>query len=40
VLPEHASEAFGSRLDFFRRIRRRIDPDNRMMNPFLSQYFL
>lgn len=38
--PAYASEGFGSRLDFFRRIRRRIDPDNRMMNPFLSQYFL
>jgi FAD/FMN-containing dehydrogenase len=33
------SEAFGSRLNFFRRIRRQIDPDNRMMNPFLLQYF-
>lgn len=36
----YANEAFGSRLDFFRRMRRRIDPDRRMMNPFLSQYFL
>ena len=37
---EYAGEAFGSRLDFFRCIRRRIDPENRLMNPFLSQYFL
>jgi hypothetical protein len=37
---EYAGEVFGSRLDFFRRIRRRIDPENRFMNPFLSQYFL
>ncbi|HEX7063320.1 MAG TPA: FAD-binding oxidoreductase [Woeseiaceae bacterium] len=35
----YCSEAFGSRLDFFRRIRRQLDPDNRMMNPFLLQYF-
>lgn len=40
VAPEYAGDAFGSRLDFFRRIRRRIDPENRFMNPFLSQYFL
>lgn len=37
--PGYAGEIFGSRLDFFRRIRRQIDPDNRMMNPFLLQYF-
>lgn len=35
----YCSETFGSRLDFFRRIRRQLDPDNRMMNPFLLQYF-
>ena len=40
LLPDYANVVFGSRLDFFRRIRRRLDPDNRMMNPFLSQYFL
>ncbi|MEL6870324.1 MAG: FAD-binding oxidoreductase [Pseudomonadota bacterium] len=30
--------AFGSRLDFFRKIRRQLDPDGRMLNAFLSQY--
>lgn len=40
LLPEHASNVFGSRLAFFRKIRRQLDPDNRLMNPFLSQYFL
>jgi hypothetical protein len=40
LVPEYANRIFGSRLDFFRRMRRRIDPDNRMMNPFLLQYFL
>lgn len=37
---DHAHGVFGERLTFFRRIRRRLDPDDRMMNPFLSQYFL
>ncbi|HSD69256.1 MAG TPA: FAD-dependent oxidoreductase [Woeseiaceae bacterium] len=40
LLPEHATNVFGSRLAFFRKIRRQLDPDNRLMNPFLSQYFL
>lgn len=40
LLPDYARDVFGSRLDFFRKMRRRLDPDNRMMNPFLSQYFL
>jgi len=38
--PQYARDNFGSRLDFFRKMRRRLDPDNRLMNPFLSQYFL
>ncbi len=37
---DHAHLVFGERLTFFRRIRRRLDPNDRMMNPFLSQYFL
>lgn len=40
VAAEYPSKVFGSRLDFFRKIRRHFDPENRMMNPFLSQYFL
>jgi hypothetical protein len=40
LTPAYASQVFGTRLDFFRRMRRRIDPENRMMNPFLLQYFL
>ena len=39
LAPDYANQIFGSRLDFFRRMRRRIDPDDRMMNPFLLQYF-
>ena len=38
--PDYAAQVFGSRLSFFAKIRRRADPDNRLMNPFLSQYFL
>lgn len=37
---DYARQAFGSRIDFFKKIRRQLDPANRMMNPFLSQYFL
>jgi FAD/FMN-containing dehydrogenase len=40
VPPDYAGQVFGSRLDFFRKIRRHFDAENRMMNPFLSQYFL
>lgn len=36
----HAAKLYGKRSAYFRRIRRHLDPDNRMMNPFLSQYFL
>jgi hypothetical protein len=38
--PDYAMQVFGSRMSFFAKIRRRADPDNRLMNPFLSQYFL
>ena len=36
----YANEILGARLEYFRKVRRQIDPDRRMMNPFLSQYFL
>lgn len=38
--PEYAKTALGRRLDYFRKVRRQIDPDGRMMNPYLSRYFL
>ena len=38
--PTYAKSAFGQRLAYFRKVRRQVDPDNRMMNPYLSQYFL
>ena len=37
---DYARQAFSSRIDFFKKIRRQLDPANRMMNSFLSQYFL
>ena len=37
---DYPGQAFGSRLTIFRKIRRQFDPENRMMNSFLSQYFL
>ena len=36
--PTYTSTVFGSRLDFFKKIRRQLDPDNRMLNPFLANY--
>ena len=40
VPADYPSQVFGARFEFFRKIRRQFDPENRMMNPFLSQYFL
>lgn len=40
VPPDYPAQVFGRRYEFFRKIRRQFDPENRMMNPFLSQYFL
>jgi FAD/FMN-containing dehydrogenase len=35
---EHVIQSYNRRLDFFRRLRRRMDPDNRLLNPFLAQF--
>lgn len=37
---DHARQVYGQRRDMFNRIRRQLDPDNRLLNPFLAQYFL
>ncbi|MEM7611336.1 MAG: FAD-binding oxidoreductase [Pseudomonadota bacterium] len=34
----YTSGVFGTRLDFFKKMRRQMDPDGRMLNPFLAQY--
>ncbi len=36
---EHAGQVYTTRLEFFRKIRRRLDPENRLLNPFLAQSF-
>jgi len=34
----HAQQTYTNRLDFFRRMRQQLDPDNRLLSPFLAQY--
>jgi len=36
---EHAGQTYGTRLEFFRKIRRQLDPENRLLNPFMAQCF-
>ncbi len=35
---EHVIQTYSKRLDFFRRMRRKLDADNRLLNPFLAQF--
>ena len=35
---EHVIQSYSRRLDFFRRLRRKVDADNRFLNPFLAQF--
>jgi hypothetical protein len=37
---DHVASVLAERSTCFRKFRRQLDPANRMMNPFLSQYFL
>lgn len=37
---EHAVQVYGRRLELFRNIRRQLDPQGRLLNPFLAQFFL
>ena len=36
---DYAKQIYGRRLSFFRKIRRQLDPDGRLLNPFMAQYF-
>ena len=36
---EHAVQTYGSRIEFFTRIRNQLDPEKRLLNPFLAQCF-
>jgi hypothetical protein len=31
-------QSYNRRLDFFRRMRRKLDPEKRLLNPFLAQF--
>lgn len=35
----YAPQIYASRLEFFRKIRRQLDPENRLLNPYLAQNF-
>ncbi|MDH3546649.1 MAG: FAD-binding oxidoreductase [Gammaproteobacteria bacterium] len=35
---EYAIQTYANRLDFFRRTRRQLDPQNRLLSPFLAQF--
>jgi len=37
--PAYISDTYGGRMEFFRKIRRQLDPDNRLLNPYLARYF-
>ena len=36
---EYGRQIYGNRLEFFRKIRRQLDPHGRLLNPFLAQSF-
>ncbi len=37
---EYAHQAYADRLTLFRKLRRRLDPNNRLLSPFCGQYCL
>ena len=39
VRAEYSRQIYTNRLEFFRKIRRQLDPKGRLLNPFLAQYF-
>jgi FAD/FMN-containing dehydrogenase len=36
---EYVSQTYAGRMESFRKIRRQLDPDNRLLNPYLARYF-
>jgi hypothetical protein len=36
---DYASRVYGNRLAFFRKLRRQLDPEDRLLTPFMAQYF-
>jgi len=39
IRAEYGKQMYSNRLEFFRKIRRQLDPDGRLLNPFMAQYF-
>lgn len=39
VRAEYARQVYADRLTFFRKLRRQLDPENRLVTPFMSQFF-
>ena len=37
--PAYVSQTYSGRMEFFRKIRRQLDPDGRLLNPYLARYF-
>lgn len=35
----YVAQTYSGRMDFFKKLRRQLDPDNRLLNPYLSRYF-
>ena len=35
---DHVIQTYSKRLDFFRRMRRQLDPENRLLSPYLAQF--
>lgn len=36
---DYVSQTYHGRMEFFRKIRRQLDPHNRLLNPYLARYF-
>lgn len=37
--PQYVSQTYGGRMEFFRKIRRQMDPDGRLLNPYLACHY-
>lgn len=35
----YVSQTYSGRMEFFKKIRRKLDPDDRLLNPYLARYF-
>ena len=36
---DYAKQVYANRLTFFRKLRRQMDPENRLLTPFMAQFF-